>query len=122
MLGALFNKLGIVKTWTRSLFFLLAVHCSLDVKHLCFWQHTLQLEILVVEGSKSNPTGALMQITTEDLQKEMGYQGFLTDIPIEILEEAATKSWIQALTLFVVKARIQLQDPHPKLKLKCQKD
>ena len=110
-IGTLFNKLGIVKTWTRTLFVLLAMHHGLVVKHPHFWQCALQLEMLVAEGSKSNPTGTLTQMMTEDLQKEA-----------RCLEEVATKSWIQALTHFTVKARIQLQDPHPKPKLKCQKD
>ena len=121
-LGTLFNKLGIVKTWTRTLFFLSSMCYSSDVKHPHFWQCTLQVEMLVAEDSKTNPTGALMQMMTKDPWKEVGCQGFLTDVPIKILEEVATKSWVQALALFVVKARIQLQDPCPKLKLKCQKD
>ena len=83
------------------------------MKHPHFWQHILQIEMLITEGSKANPTGMLMQTTTEDLRKEAGCQGSLTDIPMEILEDVATKSWIQALTPFAIEAKIQLQDPHP---------
>ena len=104
------------------LFFLSAKCHGLDVKHPHFWQHILQLEMLIAEDQWSTLTVALARITTKDLCFESGFQGSLTNVPLCVLEHVSTKSWIQALTIFAIKAKIVLQDPHPRLQRKWHRD
>ena len=122
VLGPLFNKLGIVRNWTTMLFFSSAKCHGLDVKCPHFWQHTLQLEMSIAEGQHVTPTAALIRITTEDLCLEAGFPGSLADVPLCVLEHVSAKSWIQALTIFVIKSNMVLKDPCPKLHVKRQHD
>ena len=122
VLGPLFNRLGIVRNWTTMLFFASSKYYGLDVKHPYFWQHILQMEMLLGEGQRVTPTAALIRITTEDLRLEAGFPGSLTDVPLCVLQHVSTKSWIQALTIFAIKSNIVLEDPYPKLHTKRQHD
>ena len=50
----------------------------------------MPLEMIVGEYLHKTPTKYLIQATAEDLKREAGCLGDLTDIPIEILQHATT--------------------------------
>ena len=50
VLDPLFDRLGIIRNWTSMPFFSSAKFHGLNVKHPCFWQCILQLEMPVAKG------------------------------------------------------------------------
>ena len=113
---------GFARTFPHCIIYGPTEYAGLGIMHPWYNQELSHLEILWGEVTAASHTGELFQTSMEQLTLELGFSGFLTDIPFNAMAPSASDVYLKTLWCSCSKFDIAFDYPFPTLDLKREDD
>ena len=115
-------RMGIVRTFPRSLTYASNLHLGLDIPNLYWLQGYTHLDRILRFANSWHLTGQLLRHSREILRLELGCNGSLFALPFPIFGHLPTTSWMTHTWKFLSESDIKLDVSVPEFPLARESD